>query len=56
MNIALSDDASGEHQVREDRLYRKIMLRIVPFLFTCYLVSFLDRINISFAHLEMTEW
>ena len=55
MNIALSDAASGEHQVREDRLYRKIMLRIVPFLFICYLVSFLDRINIGFAHLEMTR-
>lgn len=55
MNIVLSDDASEEHQGREDRLYRKIMIRIVPFLFICYLVSFLDRINISFAHLEMTR-
>ncbi|WP_153141634.1 MFS transporter [Paraburkholderia agricolaris] len=55
MNIALSDEGSESRQDREDRLYRKITLRIVPFLFICYLVSFLDRINIGFAHLEMTR-
>lgn len=36
-----------------DRLYRRITLRIVPFLLLCYVVSFLDRINIGFAHLQM---
>jgi D-galactonate transporter len=37
----------------DDRLYSKIALRIVPFLFVCYVVSFLDRINIGFAQLQM---
>jgi len=37
----------------EDALYRKVWLRIVPFLFVCYVVSFLDRINIGFAQLQM---
>jgi len=37
----------------DDALYRKIALRIVPFLFVCYVVSFLDRINIGFAQLQM---
>ena len=36
-----------------DPLYRKVTLRIVPFLFLCYVVSFLDRINIGFAQLQM---
>jgi len=34
-------------------LYRKVTLRIVPFLFICYVISFLDRINIGFAQLQM---
>lgn len=37
----------------EDALHQKIWLRIVPFLFVCYVVSFLDRINIGFAQLQM---
>ena len=34
-------------------LYRKVSVRIIPFLFVCYVVSFLDRINIGFAQLQM---
>ena len=37
----------------EDAVYRKVWLRIIPFLFVCYVVSFLDRINIGFAQLQM---
>ncbi|MES2069328.1 MAG: MFS transporter [Pseudomonadota bacterium] len=37
----------------DNKLYRKIGLRIIPFLFICYVVSFLDRINIGFAQLQM---
>lgn len=39
----------------EDALYRKVWLRIIPFLFICYVVSFLDRINIGFAQLQMKQ-
>jgi D-galactonate transporter len=39
----------------EDALYRKIWLRTVPFLFVCYVISFLDRINIGFAQLQMKQ-
>jgi MFS family permease len=39
----------------DDALYRKVSLRIVPFLFICYVVSFLDRINIGFAQLQMKQ-
>ncbi len=40
---------------QEDALYRKVWLRIIPFLFICYVVSFLDRINIGFAQLQMKQ-
>jgi ACS family tartrate transporter-like MFS transporter len=36
-------------------LYRKITLRIVPFLMLLYMVAFLDRVNISFAALTMNH-
>ncbi|HWW69211.1 MAG TPA: MFS transporter, partial [Duganella sp.] len=39
----------------DDALYRKVSWRIVPFLFICYVVSFLDRINIGFAQLQMRQ-
>jgi sugar phosphate permease len=37
----------------EERVYRKITLRIVPFLFVCYLAAYLDRVNVGFAKLQM---
>ncbi len=39
--------------VDETRLYRKVMWRLLPFLFLCYLCAYLDRINVSFAKLQM---
>jgi sugar phosphate permease len=38
-----------------DALYRKIALRIVPFLFICYVVTFIDRVNIGFAKLQFLD-
>ena len=32
---------------------RRVTLRLVPFLLACYFISFLDRINVSFAALQM---
>ena len=37
----------------EERTYRKVTLRIVPFLFFCYLAAYLDRVNVAFAKLQM---
>lgn len=33
--------------------YRKILLRLIPFLFVCYLFNYLDRVNVGFAKLQM---
>jgi len=38
-----------------DRTRRHINRRILPFLFLLYIVAFLDRINVSFAGLDMTR-
>ena len=34
---------------------RRVTLRIVPFLMVCYFISFLDRVNLGFAALQMVE-
>ena len=37
----------------ETNLYDRVFWRIVPFLFLCYVVAFLDRVNVGFAKLQM---
>jgi MFS family permease len=39
----------------EFRTVRKVMWRLMPFLMICYFMAFLDRVNIGFAHLQMSE-
>ncbi|MFM0592250.1 MULTISPECIES: MFS transporter [Paraburkholderia] len=34
-------------------LYRKLAWRIVPFLFLAFIVAYIDRVNVSFAKLQM---
>ena len=38
----------------EIRTIRKVMWRLLPFLMLCYFVAFLDRVNVGFAHLQMS--
>lgn len=38
----------------ERRAYRKAGIRLIPFLFFCYILSYLDRVNIGFARLQMS--
>jgi MFS family permease len=39
----------------EARTYRKVDVRIVPFLFFCYILAYLDRVNVGFAKLQMLK-
>ncbi|MFM0221885.1 MFS transporter [Paraburkholderia dipogonis] len=39
----------------EQATYTKVMWRLLPFLFFCYLCAYLDRINVSFAKLQMLQ-
>ncbi|MFK3907521.1 MFS transporter [Pseudomonas monteilii] len=38
-----------------DALYRRITLRLIPFIFICYLFNYLDRVNVGFAKLQMLD-
>ncbi len=39
--------------ISEPELIAKISLRLIPFMFLLYIVSYLDRVNVSFAALQM---
>jgi sugar phosphate permease len=39
----------------DERAYKKAFYRIVPFLFVCYVFAYMDRINIGFAKLQMSQ-
>src|SRR5215475_15413253 len=49
-----STGATGKREV-ETRTMRQVTLRIVPFLMLCYFVSFVDRVNLGFAALQMVK-
>jgi D-galactonate transporter len=39
----------------ESTTYRKVTWRLLPFLVVCYVVAYLDRVNIGFARLQMLD-
>ena len=39
----------------EKKTYRKVDLRLLPFLFFCYILAYLDRVNVGFAKLQMLK-
>lgn len=43
------------NQSEEDQVYAKITRRLIPLLFACYLLAFLDRINVGYAQLQMKQ-
>ena len=38
-----------------DKLYQKVFWRLVPFIMLCYVVAYLDRVNVGFAKLQMSQ-
>src|ERR1700693_5550278 len=41
--------------VTRNKLYRKLILRLAPFLFVAYAINQLNRFNISFAKLQFMK-
>ena len=39
----------------EAKTYSKVDWRIIPFLFLCYILAYLDRVNVGFAKLQMLK-
>src|SRR3954468_11936521 len=39
----------------EEKTYRKVVRRLLPVLLLCYVVAYLDRVNVGFAKLQMLD-
>lgn len=46
---------AGASEDVEKTAYAKVFWRIIPFLMLCYVVAYLDRVNVGFAKLQMSE-
>ena len=47
--------AADKEPAAVTKLFSKIGWRILPFLILCYMIAFLDRINIGYAQLQMKQ-
>src|SRR5579864_4305472 len=57
MSISTQSGLAGETGNRmpvSERARRRIARRILPYLFVLYVIAYLDRVNLSYAALEMT--
>src|SRR6476646_7103920 len=42
-------------QTEAEAVMPKVMRRIIPFVFVCYVISYIDRVNVGFAALTMNR-
>ena len=47
--------SAAESDAFEKQTYAKVFWRIVPFLMLCYVIAYLDRVNVGFAKLQMGQ-
>lgn len=50
-----SQSFAGEDYAASERTLAKAFRRILPFIFACYVISYLDRTNVGFAALTMNK-
>jgi D-galactonate transporter len=49
----LSIPVGSEAAISEQATYRKVAWRLTPLLLLCYVIAYLDRVNVGFAKLQM---
>jgi ACS family tartrate transporter-like MFS transporter len=40
---------------QSDKLYSKITWRLIPLMFICYIIAYIDRINVGFAKIQLQD-
>jgi hypothetical protein len=47
---AMSQSAAATQAIVDEKnaVYKRITLRLIPFIFICYLFNYLDRVNVGF--------
>src|SRR5712692_625206 len=53
--VILANETDTAVMASAQRTIQKLRMRIIPFVFVLYIISFLDRINIGFAALTMNK-
>src|SRR6266403_1579397 len=53
--VIVAKEADSAVVPSEEKTIHKLRMRIIPFVFVLYIISFLDRINIGFAALTMNK-
>lgn len=51
----LAAPASAHDLAQEDRIFRRLAVQILPVLMFAYVTSYIDRVNVSFAKLQMSQ-
>lgn len=51
----MNESASPINKSALDRARRKAYLHLIPLLFVCYVVAYIDRVNVGFAKLRMQQ-
>ena len=54
-DIAATPGLAAADEPIAARAYRKVFWRLMPFLMLCYMASYMDRVNIGFAKLQMQQ-
>ena len=55
MTLLASAPLAGVADTNIESTYKVVFWRIVPFLMLCYVVAYLDRVNVGFAKLQMAQ-
>ena len=55
LSSAAHVEAAPAAALDENALYRRVAWRLLPFLMLCYVVAYLDRVNVGFAKLQMLQ-
>lgn len=55
MSNTLEAPYAVPNSISESKLYARVSLRLIPFLFMCYVFAYLDRVNVGFAKLQMLD-
>ncbi|MCQ4160644.1 MFS transporter [Roseomonas sp. GC11] len=55
MSLSTDAAATAVPAAAEDSIYRKVAFRIMPLLIVCYVIAYLDRVNVGFAKLQMSQ-
>jgi len=58
-SVRIQEDSSSESfngtPEQSSALFNRISWRLLPLLFVCYIIAYIDRINVGFAKLQLRE-